>query len=84
VFGYPDLVARPDVRCEGVRPSHSVSPCQFFPAPGAGRVAHLGDRLPINSFATLLAPGFEAHLVPRILLPGLAELLVSLWLVISA
>ncbi len=38
----------------------------------------------INSFATLLAPGFVAHLVPRILLPGLAELLVALWLVISA
>lgn len=36
----------------------------------------------INSFATLLAPWFEAHLVPWILLPGLAELLVALWLVV--
>ena len=36
----------------------------------------------VNSFATLVAPGFESHLVPWILIPGLAELLVALWLVL--
>jgi hypothetical protein len=38
----------------------------------------------INSFATFLAPELEAHLVPWILLPGLAELLVALWLLVFA
>ena len=33
----------------------------------------------INSFATFLAPGFAAHLVPYILVPGLSELVVALW-----
>jgi hypothetical protein len=36
----------------------------------------------INSFATLVAPSFEAHLLPWILLPGLSELLVAFWLLI--
>jgi hypothetical protein len=38
----------------------------------------------VNSFATFLAPDFEAHLVPWILVPGLAELLVALWLLVFA
>jgi hypothetical protein len=29
-----------------------------------------------------MSPGFEAHLVPYILIPGLAELLLALWLVV--
>ena len=36
----------------------------------------------INSFATFLSPAFAAHLVPYILIPGLAELLLALWLVV--
>lgn len=36
----------------------------------------------INSFALFLAPTFEARLVPWILIPGLAELLLALWLVL--
>ena len=34
----------------------------------------------INNFATFLAPQFAAHLIPYILLPGLSEILVALWL----
>jgi len=36
----------------------------------------------INSFANFLSPEFAAHLVPYILLPGGAELLLALWLVV--
>ena len=36
----------------------------------------------INSFATFLSPAFAAHLVPYILIPGIAELLLALWLVV--
>jgi len=36
----------------------------------------------INNFATFLFPAFAAHLVPYILLPGIAELLLALWLVV--
>ena len=36
----------------------------------------------INSFATFLSPTVAAHLVPYILIPGVAELLLALWLVV--
>jgi Domain of unknown function (DUF4386) len=36
----------------------------------------------INSFANILSPAFAAQLVPYILLPGGAELLLALWLVV--
>jgi hypothetical protein len=36
----------------------------------------------INCFATILAPAFEPHLLPYILVPGAAELLLALWLVV--
>jgi hypothetical protein len=36
----------------------------------------------INSFAHLLSPSLAAHLYPYILLPGLAEPLLALWLVV--
>ncbi len=36
----------------------------------------------INSFANFLSPAFAAHLVPYILIPGGAELLLALWLLI--
>jgi hypothetical protein len=36
----------------------------------------------INSFATFLAPDVEAHLLPWILLPGGAELLLAFWLLV--
>lgn len=36
----------------------------------------------INCFATFLSPAFAAHLVPYILVPGLAELLLALWLLV--
>lgn len=37
----------------------------------------------INCFAIFLAPVFAAHLMPYILLPGGAELLLALWLVVG-
>ena len=36
----------------------------------------------INSFASFLAPAFAAHLTPWILIPGLSELLVAVWLLV--
>ena len=33
-----------------------------------------------NSFANFLSPEFAAHLVPYILIPGVAEILLALWL----
>jgi len=36
----------------------------------------------INCFANFLAPAFAAHLVPYILIPGVAELLFALWLLV--
>jgi hypothetical protein len=36
----------------------------------------------INTFANLLAPDFAAHLLPYILIPGGADLLLPLWLVV--
>jgi hypothetical protein len=36
----------------------------------------------INTFATLLAPDFAAQLLPYILIPGGADLLLPLWLVV--
>jgi len=36
----------------------------------------------INSFATFLSPAFAAHLVPYILIPGVADLLLPLWFVV--
>src|SRR5262249_3741752 len=36
----------------------------------------------INSFANFLSPAFAAHLLPYILVPGGAELLLALWLVV--
>jgi hypothetical protein len=36
----------------------------------------------INTFATFLAPDFAAHLLPWILIPGAAELLLALWLLV--
>jgi len=36
----------------------------------------------INSFANFLAPAFAAHLSPWILIPGGAELLLALWLLV--
>jgi len=36
----------------------------------------------INSFANFLSPTFAAHLLPYILIPGVAELLLALWLVV--
>jgi hypothetical protein len=37
----------------------------------------------VNSFASVLAPGLEVHLVPYILVPGLSELLVAGWLLVA-
>jgi hypothetical protein len=36
----------------------------------------------VNCFASFLSPAFAAHLVPWILVPGTAELLLALWLVL--
>jgi Domain of unknown function (DUF4386) len=36
----------------------------------------------INTFATVLAPDFAAHLSPWILIPGLADLLIPVWLLV--
>jgi hypothetical protein len=36
----------------------------------------------INSFATILSPAFAAQLLPYILIPGGAELLLALWLIL--
>src|SRR5215469_10515763 len=36
----------------------------------------------INSFATILAPDFAAHLSPWILIPGLADLVIPVWLLV--
>jgi hypothetical protein len=36
----------------------------------------------INSFANFVSPAFAANLVPYILVPGGAELLLALWLVV--
>jgi len=36
----------------------------------------------INCFANILAPAFAARLVPYILMPGVAELLLALWLLV--
>ena len=36
----------------------------------------------INSFAIILAPDFAALLSPWILLPGLADLVIPLWLLV--
>jgi Domain of unknown function (DUF4386) len=36
----------------------------------------------INSFANFLSPAFAAHLLPYILIPGVAELLLAAWLVV--
>jgi Domain of unknown function (DUF4386) len=36
----------------------------------------------INTFATLLAPDFAAHLTPWILIPGGSELLLAAWLLV--
>jgi len=36
----------------------------------------------VNCFANFVAPAFAAHLVPYILIPGLSELLLALWLVV--
>jgi hypothetical protein len=36
----------------------------------------------INSFANFLSPSFATHLYPYILLPGLSEVLLALWLIV--
>ncbi|HKS96571.1 MAG TPA: DUF4386 domain-containing protein, partial [Terriglobia bacterium] len=36
----------------------------------------------MNSFANFLSPAFAARLLPWILIPGVAELLLALWLVV--
>jgi Domain of unknown function (DUF4386) len=36
----------------------------------------------IHCFASFIAPAFAAHLLPYILIPGVAELLLALWLVV--
>jgi hypothetical protein len=36
----------------------------------------------INCFANFLSPAFATHLLPYILVPGGAELLLALWLVV--
>jgi hypothetical protein len=36
----------------------------------------------IDNFVGFLWPAFQAHLEPYILLPGIAELLLALWLVV--
>jgi hypothetical protein len=36
----------------------------------------------INCFANFLSPAFAAHLVPYILVPGVAELLLAFWLLV--
>lgn len=35
----------------------------------------------VNCFATFIAPAFASHLSPWILIPGISELLVAVWLV---
>lgn len=37
----------------------------------------------INRFANFISPAFAAHLLPYILLPGSAELLLAVWLVVK-
>jgi hypothetical protein len=36
----------------------------------------------IDSFATILAPDFAAHLAPWIVIPGLADLVIPVWLLV--
>jgi len=36
----------------------------------------------VNCFANFISPAFAAHLVPYILIPGAAELLLAVWLVV--
>jgi hypothetical protein len=36
----------------------------------------------INCFANFILPSFEAHLLPYILMPGVSELLLAVWLVV--
>jgi hypothetical protein len=36
----------------------------------------------INSFSNFISPAFAAHLLPYILIPGVAELLLALWFVV--
>ncbi len=36
----------------------------------------------IGNFANFLSPAFAAHLFPYILVPGVTELLLALWLVV--
>lgn len=37
----------------------------------------------VNCFANFLSPSFAAHLLPYILLPGVAELILAFWLVVK-
>jgi hypothetical protein len=36
----------------------------------------------VNCFSSFVSPAFAAHLVPYILIPGVAELLIALWLTV--
>ena len=56
----------------------------FVPRWLGGLLAISGAGYLVNSFAAFLAPAFEARLLPWILVPGLAELLVAFWLLIFA
>jgi hypothetical protein len=37
-----------------------------------------------NCFASLLSPEFAAHLSPYILIPGVVEILLALWLLVMS
>ncbi len=55
---------------------------QSLSAFNVGQLAISGLCYLINCFANFLSPAFAAHLVPYILVPGGAELLLALWLLV--
>jgi hypothetical protein len=54
----------------------------FLPRVLGVLLAFLGLCYLINCFANFLAPAFAAHLVPYILVPGVAEIWLALWLLV--
>jgi hypothetical protein len=61
---------------------HLIFRSTFMPRILGVLLAFSGLCYETNCFANFLSPGFAAHLVPYILAPGVAELLLALWLVV--
>jgi Domain of unknown function (DUF4386) len=59
-----------------------ISRSAFLPRILGGLIAIAGLCYLTNSVANFLSPSFAAHLFPYILLPGLAEPLLALWLLV--